>query len=74
MQKYVNIPIITVPEIVNDKLDFAYKKYNFNLLVFGGRYAGGFARLSSESVINVARGGGLVTALETDAPPERFGA
>ena len=74
VQEYVNIPIMTVPEIINNKLDFAYKKYNFNLLVFGGKYAGGFARLSSESVINVARGGGLVTALETDAPPERFGA
>lgn len=72
VQEYINIPIMTVPEIVNGKLDFAYKKYNFNLLVFGSRYAGGFTRLSSESVINVARGGGLIPALATEAESDRF--
>ena len=71
VQEYVNIPIMTVPEVINGKLDFAYKKYNFNLLVFGDKYAGGFTRLSDESVINVARGGGLVPALATDALLEK---
>lgn len=71
VQEYINIPIMTVPEIINGKLDFAYKKYNFNLLVAGDKYAGGFTRLSDESVINVARGGGLVPALVTDALLEK---
>ncbi|MBU3759327.1 MAG: hypothetical protein FGM27_05285 [Candidatus Omnitrophica bacterium] len=74
VQEFVNIPIMTVPEVINGKLDFAYKKHNFNLLVFGTKYSGGFSRLSSESVINVARGGGLIPALSSEAAPEeRFG-
>jgi len=59
---------------VNQKLDLVYKKYNFNMLVFGGKYAGGFVRLSDESVINVATGGGLMPALWSDVAPEHFGA
>lgn len=73
VQEYVNIPMMTVPAVINHKLDFEYKKYNFNVLVFGGRYAGGFARLSSESVINVARGGGLVPSVVPDHIPDRYG-
>ena len=73
VQEYVNIPIMTVPIVVNGKLDFAYKKYNFNALVFGGKYAGGFTRLSDESMINVARGGGLIPSIAAEHIPERFG-
>jgi len=58
--------IITVPTVVNGKLDFAYKKFNFNLMVFGGRFAGGVVRLSDDSVINVARHGGLIPAVMSD--------
>jgi len=72
VQEYINIPIMTVPEIVNKKLDFAYKKYNFNMLVYGSRYAGGYSLLSNESVINVARGGGLIPALGTESENDRF--
>ena len=72
VQEYVNIPIMTVPRAVNEKLDFDYKKYNFNALVFGGKYAGGFVRLSDESVINVARKGGLIPSLTAESVPERF--
>ena len=60
IQEHVSVPVTTVPDIVNQKLDLVYKKYNFNLLVSGGKYAGGFARLSDESVVNVATGGGLM--------------
>ncbi|HPW64733.1 MAG TPA: hypothetical protein PLY30_01130 [Candidatus Omnitrophota bacterium] len=73
IQEYVNVPAITVPEVVNGKLDFAYKKYNFNMLVCGGKYAGGFVRLSDESVINVATGGGLMPAVWSDVAPETNG-
>lgn len=72
MQEYVNIPIMTVPEVINGKLDFAYKKYNFSMLVCGGKYTGSFARLSDESMINVAKGGGLLTTFVSDNVPERF--
>ena len=74
VQEYVNIPILTVPVVINNKLDFEYKKYNFNILVYGGKYVGGFSRLSDESVINVARGGGLIPSLVSENIPDRFGA
>lgn len=70
IQEQVAVPAMTVPEVVNHKLDFLYKKFNFNMLVSGGKYAGGFARLSDESVINVATGGGLVPAVWSDVPPD----
>lgn len=72
VQEYATIPIMTVPHVVNNKLDFAYKKFNFNMLVFGGRYSGGFTRLSDESVINIARGGGLIPSVGCEHIPERF--
>lgn len=73
VQEFVNIPIMSVPEIVNQKLDFSYKKYNFNMLVCAGKYAGSFVRLSSESMINVAKGGGLIPAVAPEHIPDRFG-
>ena len=72
IQEQIPVPIMTVPEIVNQKLDFMYRKYNFNILVSGGKYAGSFVRLSDESVVNVATGGGLVPALWSDVAPENF--
>ncbi len=70
IQEQVPVPAMTVPEVVNQTLDLVYKKYNFNLLVFGGKYSGGFVRLSDESVVNVATGGGLMPAIWADVPPE----
>ena len=40
------------------------------MLVFGGKYAGSFVRLSDESVINVATGGGLMPAIWSDVVSE----
>ena len=74
IQEQVPVPAMTVPAVVNQRLDFIYKKFNFNILVFGGKYAGSFVRLSDESVINVATGGGLMPALWSDIAPEHFGA
>lgn len=71
-QESVHIPITTVPVVINNKLDFAYKKYNFNMLVFGGKYSGAFSRLSDESVINVARKGGLIPSLVPEQAPDRI--
>jgi hypothetical protein len=74
VQEYVNVPIMTVPTVVNAKLDFAYRKYNFNALVFDGKFSGGFVRLSEESVINVTRAGGLLPSMASEHVAERSGA
>lgn len=71
VQEFVNIPIMTVPVVINRRLDFAYKKYNFSVLAYGGKFSGGFARLSDESVINVAKGGGLIPSVSSETVPER---
>jgi hypothetical protein len=71
VQEYVNVPIMTVPVIINNKLDFAYKKYNLSMMVCGGKYTGAFVRVSDESMINVAKGGGLITTLAAEPIPER---
>lgn len=72
VQEYVNIPMMTVPVVVNQQLDFSYKRYNCSMLVSSGKYSGSFVRLSDESMINVAKGGGLLTVLAADHVPERF--
>lgn len=72
MQEFTHIPIMTVPVVINNKLDFAYKKFNYNLFVCGGKYSGGFVRLSDESVVNVAKGGGLIPSTTAEHAPERF--
>lgn len=71
VQEFVNIPIVTMPTVVNRKLDFVYKKINLNCLVFGSKLAGNFSRLSDESVINVARSGGLVPTVAGEIEPDR---
>jgi hypothetical protein len=60
MQDFVPIPILTMPCMVHTRLDFTYKKVNASSFVLGKRYVSGFSRLSDESVITVARNGGLV--------------
>ncbi len=71
VQEFVSIPIITMPVVINSRLDFLYKKINFNALAFSGRYAGGFSRVSDESIINVARNGGLITTITLEEVHER---
>ncbi|MBI4115321.1 MAG: glutathionylspermidine synthase family protein [Candidatus Omnitrophica bacterium] len=71
VQEFGSIPIIAVPTVVNRKLDFAYKKVNLNCLVFGSKLAGNFSRLSDESVVNVARGGGLIPTVAGEIEPDR---
>jgi hypothetical protein len=61
MQQYVNIPEEDFP-VVESKLVFEPRKVNLNPYLFGGRYAGSFVRLSTNSVINVSVGGGMAPA------------
>ena len=72
VQEYVNVPIMTVPRIINEKLDFDYKKFTFNALVFGGKYVGGFTKLSQDTVVNVIRSGGFMPSISSEAMPERL--
>ncbi len=59
VQEYVPVPQEEFP-VFSPELGFAVKKVNHNFLVFDGEFAGGFARISDSSVINVSAGGGIV--------------
>ncbi|MFA6600999.1 MAG: hypothetical protein WC352_01320 [Candidatus Omnitrophota bacterium] len=72
VQEYVNVPIMTVPAIINGRLDFAYKKYNFNALALDGKFAGGFVRLSDDGVINLAHSGGLLPSMASEHVADRL--
>src|SRR3989338_8034928 len=51
VQEFVNPPVMTVPTIVNHKIEFAAKKVNTGCFVFNGAYAGSLSRLSDDSVV-----------------------
>ncbi len=59
VQEYVPVPRDDYP-VFSPDLGFEMKSVNHNFFVFDGEYAGGFARISGSSVINVSAGGGLV--------------
>ena len=61
MQEYVEIPEEDFP-VFAPELRFEKRKVNLNPYLFGGRYAGSFVRLSTNSVINVSVGGGMAPA------------
>jgi len=61
IQAYVEIPEEDFPVFEPD-LRFEARKVNLNPYLFGGRYAGSFVRLSTNSVINVSVGGGMAPA------------
>ncbi len=71
VQEFVNPPFMTVPTIINHKLEFTAKKMNTGCFVFNGVYAGSLSRLSDESVVNVSRGGGLVPAIVCESEINR---
>ena len=71
VQEVLNVPIMTVPTVVNNKLEFVAKKMNTCCFIFDEEYAGSFSRLSEESVINVTRGGGLVSSVVCEAEINR---
>jgi hypothetical protein len=61
MQAFVDIPEEVFP-VMDPDLVFETRKVNLNPYLFGGRYAGSFVRLSTDSVINVSVGGGMAPA------------
>ncbi|MBI4431219.1 MAG: circularly permuted type 2 ATP-grasp protein [Candidatus Omnitrophica bacterium] len=66
VQECVRIPTMSVPIVINNKLEFVLKKINLNPFALNGRYGGSLSRLSDESIINVSHGGGLVPTLATE--------
>ncbi len=59
IQEYLEIPKESFPEFTPN-LTFSDKNCNINFFAFDGEFAGGFVRVSSSSIINIHRGGGLV--------------
>ncbi|MBI1977367.1 MAG: glutathionylspermidine synthase family protein [Candidatus Omnitrophica bacterium] len=71
VQEFVSPPVMTVPTIVNHKIEFVAKKVNTGCFVFNGAYAGSLSRLSDETVVNVSRGGGLVPTVACESEINR---
>jgi glutathionylspermidine synthase len=59
-QEYIPIPEISLPVYDENGLRFENKKVNINFFAFNGEYAGGMARVSDSSIINISAGGGLI--------------
>ncbi|MBN1357110.1 circularly permuted type 2 ATP-grasp protein [bacterium] len=62
-QEYIPIPEISLPVFTETGLAFTSKKVNMNFFAFNGEYAGGMARVSDSSIINISAGGGLIPIL-----------
>jgi len=62
-QEYIPIPEIDLPVFDQGKLAVVPKKINMNFFAFNGKYAGGMARVSDKSIINISAGGGLIPIL-----------
>lgn len=60
VQKRARIPEEIFPVVTDAGLTFEPRKVNINPFALGGRYGGCVCRLSTQSVINVAVGGGAI--------------
>jgi uncharacterized circularly permuted ATP-grasp superfamily protein len=60
VQRRVAIPEELFPVITGAELTFEPRKININPFALGGRFGGCVSRLSTQSIINVAVGGGAV--------------
>ena len=60
VQQRLSIPEEDYPVVTADGLTFEPRKVNINPFALGGQYGGCISRLSTQSVINVAAGGGAV--------------
>jgi len=59
-QEFVEIPQIRLPVIQKNKVVIENRYLNLSPYVFGGRYVGILGRVSSNDVINISAGGGLI--------------
>lgn len=62
-QEFVEIPKIKLPLIRNNKVVVEERFLNLSPYVFGGKYVGVLGRVSSQDVINISAGGGMIPVL-----------
>lgn len=62
-QELVEIPQVKLPLIRQNKVVIESRFLNLSPYVFGGKYVGVLGRVSSNDVINVAAGGGMIPVL-----------
>ncbi len=60
VQQYLEVPTGRFPAIEDGRLVVRERHFNINPFAIGGRYAGMITRISTEPVINVSAGGGLL--------------
>jgi len=60
VQEYLEVPIGRFPAIEDGRLVVRDRHFNINPFAIGGRFAGMITRISTEPVINVSAGGGLL--------------
>jgi uncharacterized circularly permuted ATP-grasp superfamily protein len=60
VQRYLDVPRGRFPAIEDGRLVVRDRHFNINPFAIGGRYAGMITRISTEPVINVSAGGGLL--------------
>jgi hypothetical protein len=65
-QEFVNVPIMSIPEVKEEKLDFIYKKVSIGLYTAGTKYMGGMSRLCDETIISVAHGASLIPCVTAE--------
>lgn len=66
IQEYVSVPKMTVPTILNNKLEIVYRRVSVGAFVFDWKYAGGISKLGDETVINIMQNGGLIPIVASD--------
>lgn len=60
VQEYTAVPEIKIPVIKNNKIVMENRYYNLSPYCMSGKFSGILGRTSSQQVINVAMGGGVV--------------
>jgi len=71
IQEAIRIPQFNVPIVSDGKMQFLLKKVSIHPFVFEGRYSACLSRLSDDSVINIAHGGGLIPAVAEEEEHNR---
>lgn len=68
-QEFVEIPKIKLPLIRQNKVVVEDRFLNLSPYVFGGKYVGVLGRVSSQDVINISAGGGMIPVLPLKEGP-----
>jgi uncharacterized circularly permuted ATP-grasp superfamily protein len=67
VQLYLEVPTGRFPAIEDGRLVVRERHFNINPFAIGGKYAGMITRISTEPVINVSAGGGLLPCVAVDS-------